>query len=232
MDTKREYEIVIQDKNIPMSELKERIKSLGGEIIQEESIFYHFKYLHPYNNNKAFIRLRNEVDKITLTYKIHDGKFPREHEIIVNNFKEAHDILKLLGCQYDYECHKLREIWSLKGCKEIVFDTYPGVETYAELECDNEKDIKLVLEKLKLNTNFDEYERISINKYYQEKYGIIVKSKNKLTFKTAYKLLNQTKKNRDIFKQRLDEVNEKHKLQILDLEKKRYKSYRKNKGSY
>ena len=121
----REHEIVIQEKIIPMHELRERIKSIGGRIIQEEKIFYHFRYNHPYKNNKDFIRLRNEGKQITLTYKIHDQKFPIEHEIIVNNFNEGNTILKLLGCKYDFEIHKLREIWKLEGCKEIVFDLYP-----------------------------------------------------------------------------------------------------------
>ena len=216
----REYEIVIQEKIIPMHELRERIKSIGGRIIQEEKIFYHFKYNHPYKNNKSFIRLRNEGKHITLTYKIHDQKFPIEHEIIVNNFNEANTILKLLGCKYIYECHKLREIWKLEGCKAIVFDTYPGIETYAELECNNIEDIKTILQKLNLNTNLDEYERIEIKKYYQIKYGIRQENKKqRLSFKTAYDiLLNQAKINKELLKQRLDEVYEKHKEQILELE--------------
>ena len=227
----REYEIVIQNKNIPMQELRERIISIGGKIIQEESIFYHIAYSHPYNNKKKnFIRLRNEGKHITLTYKIHNNKFPVEHEIVVNNFNEANNILKLLGCKYKYECHKLREIWELEDCKEIVFDTYPGVETYAELECDSIEDIKLVLQRLNLDTNLDKYQRIIINKYYKEIYGIQIQHQSKkkkenrvqrLSFITAYDiLLNQAKRNKELGKQRLDEVNEKHKEQILEIEKK------------
>ena len=56
-------------------------------------------------------------------------------------------------------------------------------------------------------------------------YGINSQSKIKegrnqrLSFKTAYdKLLNQAKKNKELLKQRLDEVNEIHKEQILELE--------------
>ena len=102
-ESKREYEIVIQNKIIPMQELRERIISIGGKIIQEESIYYHIVYSHPYNKNKNFIRLRNEGIHITLTYKIHNNnKFPVEHEIIVNNLNEANNILKLLGCKYKY----------------------------------------------------------------------------------------------------------------------------------
>ena len=215
----REHEIVIQEKIIPMHELRERITSIGGRIIQEEKIFYHFRYNHPYKNNKNFIRLRNEGKQITLTYKIHDQKFPIEHEIIVNNFNEANTILKLLGCKYRYECHKLREIWELEGCKEIVFDTYPGIETYAELECNNSEDIKTILQKLNLNTNLDEYERFEIKKYYQKIYGIPYQRNQRLSFKTAYDiLLNQAIQNKELLKQRLDEVYEKHKEQILELE--------------
>ena len=220
----REYEIVIQNKNIPMHELREKISSIGGKIVQKESIYYHIVYVHPYRKNKDFIRLRNEGNRVTLTYKIHNHKFPVEHEIIVNNLNEGNNILKLLGCKYKYECHKLREVWELDGCKEIVFDTYPGIETFAELECDSIKDILIILQKLNLDTNLDKYERIRINKYYNKKYGINKQSKNKnikqrLTFKTAYNLLlNQAKKNKELLKKRLDEVNDKHKEQIRNLE--------------
>jgi predicted adenylyl cyclase CyaB len=223
-EANREYEIVIQNKNIPMQELRKRILSIGGKIIKNESIFYHIAYSHPHKKNKDFIRLRNEGQYITLTYKIHNHKFPIEHEIIVNNLNEANNILKLLGCKYKYECHKLREIWKLDGCKEIVFDTYPGVETYAELECDSIEDIKLVLQKLNLDTNLDEYNRIKINEYYNVNYGIPYNKNRKLTFKTAYnQLLNKATKNKELLKQRLDEVNEKHKEQIKELFKNNLK---------
>jgi predicted adenylyl cyclase CyaB len=207
-----------------MQELRKRILSIGGKIIKNESIFYHIAYSHPHKKNKDFIRLRNEGQYITLTYKIHNHKFPIEHEIIVNNLNEANNILKLLGCKYKYECHKLREIWKLDGCKEIVFDTYPGVETYAELECDSIEDIKLVLQKLNLDTNLDEYNRIKINEYYNVNYGIPYNKNRKLTFKTAYnQLLNKATKNKELLKQRLDEVNEKHKEQIKELFKNNLK---------
>jgi adenylate cyclase class IV len=218
-DPNREYEIVIQEKNIPMLELKKRIISSGGKIIKSEQIFYHIKYRHPYKKKRDFIRLRNESSKITLTHKIHSSRFPVEHEIVVNNFNEANKILLLLGCKYDYECHKLREIWELNGSKEIVFDTYPGVETYAELECDNLESIISVLKKLNLNTDLNEYKRIKINEYYKNMYGINQDKKDKLTFKTAYDiLLNKATKNKDLLKLRLDEVYNKHSDKILELD--------------
>ena len=215
LNENREYEIVIQNKHITMDKLKEKIKNLGGEIVQEEKVFFHFSYHHPYKKNKDFIRLRNEGKQITLTYKIHNHKFPIEHEIIVNDFNSANQIIKLLGCTKKYECHKLREIWKMDGCKEIVFDTYPGIETYAEIECNSEEDIISSLEKLELDTDISKYERLFASKYYKDMYGIVQNSKKILSFKTAYNvLLNKAIKNKDILKERLDIVNEKHHEQI------------------
>ena len=82
-----------------------------------------------------------------------------------------------------------------------------------------------MLEKLNLDTDLDKYKRFKINDYYIKMYGIpgIRQSKNKnqrLSFKTAYsELLNHATKNKDMLKKRLDMVNEKHKEQILELEK-------------
>ena len=74
-------------------------------------------------------------------------KYPIEYDIIIDNFKEANNILLQLGCEKKYKIHKLRETWKIKGCKEVVFDTYPGAEIYAEIECDSKSNIQKVLKK-------------------------------------------------------------------------------------
>ena len=160
----------------------------------------------------------------TMTNDSNDQKFPIEHEIVVNDFNEAHTMLTLLGCKYKYECHKLREIWSLEafeGCKEIVFDTYPGVETYAEIECDSVGDIQTVLRKVGLDPDVSRYKRLFVNTYYQEIYGIQKTSLTggkRLTFVTAYTLLQHATKNKDLLQERLDEAQKTHKEQILQVE--------------
>ena len=133
--------------------------------------------------------------------------------LLIDNLHSAY-------CKYKYECHKLREIWKLENCKEVVFDTYPGVETYAELECESVEDIQRVLQKLDLDTNLDTYHRIIVNEYYRDMYGIERQSSSRLSFETAYDtLLRHSTKNQDLLKQRLDDVHERHKTQILELER-------------
>ena len=61
LNENREYEIVIQNKHITMDKLKEKIKSVGGEIVQEEKVFFHFSYQHPYKKNKDFFQLEHLI---------------------------------------------------------------------------------------------------------------------------------------------------------------------------
>ena len=150
---------------------------------------------------------------------LNGNKYPIENEITIDNFKEANKILLELGCKKKFEIHKLREVWKIKGCKEIVFDTYPGMETYAEIECDNLKNIQKVLKKLNLDTNLKNYPRFPVAKYYFDTYGIKPRRKyNDLTFTTAYKeLLKRATKNKSLLKKRLDDVNIKYKKKINEL---------------
>jgi adenylate cyclase class IV len=49
--------------------------------------------------------------------------------------KEEYAILKMLGCKKLYDIEKIRETWEVGGCKEVVFDAYPGLLTYMEIDC-------------------------------------------------------------------------------------------------
>ena len=44
---KREYEIVVQNSHIKMNDMKKKLKENGGEIVQNETIFYYIVYTHP-----------------------------------------------------------------------------------------------------------------------------------------------------------------------------------------
>ena len=217
---KREYEIVVQNKHINMNDMKKKLKKIGGELIHKEQIFFYIVYEHPLKKKNYFIRIRNEGRFLTMTVKRKmNEKYPIEYDIIIDNFKEANNILLQLGCEKKYEIHKLRETWKIKGCKEVVFDTYPGAETYAEIECNSKSNIQKVLKKLNLDTNLNNYPRLPMGQYYLDNYGIKRRKKyGDLTFTTAYKeLLKNATKNKKLLKKRLDEVNKKHKKQISQL---------------
>lgn len=94
----------------------------------------------------GFGRVRKEgPDKITLTIKkfklINGRKMAEEFEVIVNNFKNASDILSASGFTKQQFQEKYREKWSLPdpNVNEIVIDTYPGLKSYIEIECKTEE---------------------------------------------------------------------------------------------
>jgi hypothetical protein len=87
---------------------------------------------------------------------------------------------------------KLREKWTAPNCKEIVFDTYPGLPEYMEIECETINDLHTIMKKLNLTEEkyFNVYETL---------YGINNKKINNkknaklndLTFDTAKKIFNK-----------------------------------------
>ena len=61
------------------------------------------------------------------------------NDFLVNNFEEASKLLSALGCKKRYRVEKLREVWKIKGCKNIYIDAFPGLPWYLEIGCDSEK---------------------------------------------------------------------------------------------
>ena len=70
-----------------------------------------------------------------------------EYEITLGKSSTIDDAKELLLAQgYKIKSYHetLREKWSINGCPEIAIDTLPGIPTYVELDCKNEKEIKRV----------------------------------------------------------------------------------------
>ena len=101
----------------------------------------------------AFIRIRDEGDKTTITYKQFnelsvDGA--KEIEIVVDDFLKAIDLFDRAGLKYKSFQESKRETWKLDDT-EILLDLWPWLEPYIELEGPNEDRLKSVANKLNLN---------------------------------------------------------------------------------
>uniref|UniRef100_A0A6C0D9L6 CYTH domain-containing protein n=1 Tax=viral metagenome TaxID=1070528 RepID=A0A6C0D9L6_9ZZZZ len=83
----------------------------------------------------TYIRVRDEGFRITMTYKIKipESEFEEEHEVLVDNFDAAVNILLGVGCTKKYAYEKIREIWDCEN-SEIVFDTNPGEPERMKIE--------------------------------------------------------------------------------------------------
>lgn len=172
--------------------VKSRIKELGAELINKKRIMPLTVYSHPKGKKDSYIRVRDEGKQITLTSKTNlKKKFVTEFEVEVDSFEQADLILKSLGCKKKYQIEKIRETWQLPGCKEIVFDSYPGSDTYMEIDCHSEKSLMTIAKKIGvypefLVTNF------TLGDHYLQEYGIKKNRKmGDLTFKDAKKQLGK-----------------------------------------
>lgn len=101
----------------------------------------------------GWVRIRDEGDKITLTYKQLNTRSlhgMQEIELIVDDFDKAEAFLKAVGMQrYAYQETK-RESWRLDGV-EIDLDEWPWIHPFVEVEGPDEVSVWQVVEKLGLD---------------------------------------------------------------------------------
>ena len=96
----------------------------------------------------SFIRIRDEGDRVTMTYKRHPKNdtdatidSAREIETMVGDFDAAIAIFQASGWHYTTYQESRRETWQL-GDVEIVIDEWPWIAPYIEIEADSEQKVK------------------------------------------------------------------------------------------
>jgi predicted adenylyl cyclase CyaB len=194
--------------NFDYKTLKQKLKD--NEI--KKTGEYLFK-LSSYEGTKKgqSIRIRDEGDKITFTIKQkNEGNYDTEWEVIINDYTMLDKMLQELNVKKRYDLHKYREIYKTKNNKsEIVFDHFPGLPPYIEIESNNEKELFKTMKLLDVN----EEEDFTAKDLYFKYYGITKDRKDgTLTFKNAKDVLSD-----------LITKNKKDFLKILKVQIKKYK---------
>ena len=198
--SKENREIEIRLHNIDEKKIKKILKENGGKKLYKKTLFKIITFNHPLNNQDSLIRLRDEGHTKTMTIKTKlKDKFPIEYEIQIDNLEQGRIILEFIGCTIKNESEKIRETWFIEGCKEIVFDSYPGLPTFMEIDCHKESELKRIAKML--GFKISDHDNRGASKLYFEYYGITEeRKKSKLTFKNANKLFKPLiKKNKTIF---------------------------------
>jgi predicted adenylyl cyclase CyaB len=204
-DDHLEYEIRIY--NINEKKIKKILKENGAKLVQKKTIMPLITYTHPRGKKDSYIRIRDEGHEITMTAKSNlKSKYVVEREVVINNMEEGHAILTMLGCKVKYKIEKIREVYQLKGCKEIVFDSYAGIPTYMEIDCHDLSSLKKI-SKL-LGYTIDDHDERKLADIYLELYGIPknVKWGEEVTIKNGKKIFGPLiKKNKKKFMEILKE---------------------------
>jgi len=198
----KHLEIEASFDDIDESKIKKLIKENGGRLINKKRIMPIKRYYVPSRKGDYFIRIRDEGDKITMTikeWKNKKDKYPVEREVIIDSIEEGDAILKFFGCKKLYDLEKIRETWEVGGCKEVVFDSYPGLPTYMEIDCHTVPQLKKAANMLGYTMN--DASKLRVNDKYRLLYGIHSNRRvGDLTFKDADKILGKyIKKNKGKF---------------------------------
>ena len=198
MNKNREFEIRLY--NIDEKKIKKILKENNAVLINKKRVMPLIAYHHPKGKRDSYIRVRDEGKQITMTVKTKlRSQYPIEREVVIDSFEEGDAILKFLGCKKKYLVEKIRETYQLKGCKEIVFDSYGGIRTYMEIDCHNEKSLKKIANLL--GYKLEDHNKKGLTDIYFETYGIKRnRKKGELTFKNAKKILGPLiTKNKKLF---------------------------------
>lgn len=159
--------------NVDKDEVRARLKGAGAELVKHE--FLQKRYVFDLPGEKrskhSFARVRDEGDKITLTWKEFSGgeiDHPKEIEIIVNDFDKAVEILAQIGCIASSFQESYRELWHL-GEAKITIDSWPFYEPFVEVEAATEDAVRIASEKAGFDWNLALF--CGVSKLFKMKYG-------------------------------------------------------------
>jgi len=142
------------------------------------------------------IRTRNEGKKITFTIKEKTDTYDKEWEVNVNDHKMMNEMLLLLGIKKAHGLEKFREIYKDDN-NEIIFDHYPGLKPYLEIESNTEENLLNMMK----NLNLESEDKFTARDLYYFEYGIPKDRPDiDLTFDNALEMLDiYITKNKDKF---------------------------------
>lgn len=123
---------------------------------------------------RSFIRIRDEGDKATLTFKRKLAKrgedtatSTQEIETTIGDFDTAVQLFAEAGWKYQSYQESRRETWLCDGM-EVTIDEWPWINPYVEIEGKSEDMVRQLAEKL--GFDWDEAVFSSVNSIYRRDY--------------------------------------------------------------
>jgi adenylate cyclase class 2 len=145
-------EIEVKYLDVEFADIRKRLEKLGAECEHPMRNMRRALIEEPHHKTKrGFIRIRDEGNKTTMTYKQRDDEFhmhgTKEIEIEVSDFQNTIDLLEAAGWPTMTYQESRRETWKL-GDVEIVLDQWPWIPDYIEIEAPTEEKVRETAEAL------------------------------------------------------------------------------------
>ncbi len=138
--------------NIDKAQIITKLEELDAVKVFDERLLRRCVYNLPIKKEGAWARVRDEVDKVTMTYKRVNSQSldgVEEVELIVDSFDNAREFLKSIGLiEKAYQETKRLRYLSKSENVEFDIDTWPGLQPWVEIEADSEEKVKKYAAKL------------------------------------------------------------------------------------
>src|ERR1035437_2802080 len=111
--------------NVNKEQARENFKKVGAVLVRPEYVQRRIPFDLPKEKRSedAWLRVRDEGDKVTLSLKIVDGeKIENQKELCleVNNFDDAVNLLESIGCEPKAYQETKRELWKLNDVEITI----------------------------------------------------------------------------------------------------------------
>jgi adenylate cyclase, class 2 len=162
-----------------------RLRDAGAVCEMSRTLMKRLIFQRPeVEQNRGWLRLRDEGTKTTLTYKQASGARSTidsisEVEITVSDFEATKQLLVAVGFRAVRYQENYREEWRLDDVK-YDFDTWPGLPTFVEIEGASEAAVKEGADVLGLD--FAAASFGSVDELYQAELGRDILAEQELTF--------------------------------------------------
>ncbi len=146
--------------NIDKEELEKKLEEIGA---RKAGDYFYKRIVFDYpdfrlNKSGAWIRLRDEGDRITLSFKQRlgiksdkgDDEGMKEIEVVVDDFDKTATLLSELGFIEKHYAENKRTRWEKDGV-EFDIDTWPALEPYLEIESSTWEKVEEAISWLGLN---------------------------------------------------------------------------------
>lgn len=143
--------------HIDHDDIREKLRARGADcsvplrVMRRAIIDYPDRRLQSGDPN-AYVRIRDEGDRVTLTYKQFSSlTIDGAQEIVtdVSSFEDTIELFTSIGLEVASLQESKRETWMLGDC-EIVLDEWPWLDPYIEIEASSESKIRSVASQLGL----------------------------------------------------------------------------------
>lgn len=172
------YEIEAKFLNIDIEEIRTKLTQAGGNCLKPMRLMRRAMFDYPdgrfqksVKNKEQFserLRVRDEGDKVTITYKkSNPTNYAHELETTVGDYEAMIELLLALGFKVFSYQESRRETWQL-GQAEVVIDEWPWLPSYIEIEAKSEELVKDAAARLALDWADAKFG--SVDTAYREKY--------------------------------------------------------------